>query len=147
MAIFCHNLEAPGRAIIAAMKQRGFTVIELLAAIVLLVIIGAVFWSQKTNIETAARDDKRKVAINAMYYSLEEVYYPANKFYPKNLSSATLPSVDEALFKDPSGVEINKAESDYSYEGKNCDGDKCKSYTLRARLEHEADYAKESRNN
>lgn len=129
------------------MKQRGFTVLELLAVIALLVIIGAVFWSQKTNIETAARDDKRKVAINAMYYSLEEVYYPANKSYPKTLSSSTLSSVDENLFKDPNGVSIEKSNSDYSYQGKNCNGDTCKSYTLHAHLEHEADYEKESRNN
>lgn len=129
------------------MKQRGFTVLELLAVITLLVIIGAVFWSQKTNIETASRDDKRKTAINAMYYSLEEVYYATNKSYPKTLTSSTLPSVDEKLFKDPSGVSIEKSESDYSYEGKNCNGDSCKSYALHAHLEHEADYEKESRNN
>lgn len=129
------------------MKQRGFTVIELAAVIVLLGIVGAVFWSQKTNIETAARDDKRKTAINAMYYSLEEVYYPANKFYPKTLSSSTLPSVDKKLFKDPNGVEIGNADSNYSYEGKNCINDQCKSYTLHAHLEHEADYVKQSRNN
>lgn len=129
------------------MKQRGFTVLELLAVIALLLVIGGVFWSQKTNIETAARDDKRKVAINAMYYSLEEVYYPTNKSYPKTLSSSTLPSVDKKLFKDPHGIEIGTASSDYSYEGKNCSGDSCKSYTLNAHLENEADYQKQSRNN
>ena len=129
------------------MKQRGFTVLELLAIITLLIIVGAVFWSQKTNIEAAARDDKRKVAINAMYYGLEEVYYPANKSYPKSLSSSTLPSIDKNLFKDPNGVTLGKAESDYTYEGKNCTNDVCKSYTLDAHLEHEADYMKQSRNN
>ncbi len=129
------------------MKQRGFTVLELLATITLLVIIGGVFWTQKTNIEAAARDDKRKVAINAMYYSLEEVYYPANKAYPKTLSSTTLPSVDKKLFTDPNGVETGKPDSDYTYEGKNCSADACKSYTLDAHLEHEADYVKQSRNN
>lgn len=129
------------------MKQRGFTIIELLAVIVLFAIVGAVFWSQKTNIETASRDDKRKVAINAMYYSLEEVYYPTNKAYPKTLSSSNLPSVDKNLFKDPNGTTIGKANSEYTYEGKNCTQDACKSYTLSARLEHEADYTKQSRNN
>src|SRR5690348_5708813 len=122
------------------MKQRGFTVLELLAVIALLLVIGGVFWTQKNNIETAARDDKRKVSINAMYYSLEEVYYPANKSYPKTLSSTTLPSVDKDLFKDPHGVEIGKSDSDSSYEGKSCSGDACKSYTLHAHLENEADY-------
>lgn len=128
------------------MKQRGFTVIELLSLILLLVVIGVVFWSQKTNIETAARDDKRKIAINAMHYSLEEVYYPTHKNYPKTLSAATLTSVDPALFKDPNGKMLGAPDSDYRFEGKNCDSSGCKSYTLRTKLENEADYTKNSRN-
>ncbi|MDQ5932249.1 MAG: hypothetical protein QG649_334 [Patescibacteria group bacterium] len=127
------------------MKQRGFTVIELLALIVLLIVIGAVFWTQKTALETSTRDDARKVSINALYYALEEVYYPSKNQYPKTLSASTLPSVDPALFKDPNGVEIGKADSSLSYEGKNCTGDSCKSYSLRAALENEADYIKDSR--
>ncbi len=129
------------------MKQRGFTIIELFALILLIFIIGIVFWTQKNNIETAARDDKRKTAINAMYYSLEEVYYPAEKSYPKALTESTLPSVDPSIFKDPKGVKLGQANSDYSYEGKGCTNDTCKSYTLRARLENEADFVKDSRNN
>lgn len=129
------------------MKQRGFTVIELLALIAILIIVGTVFWTQKTSLETSARDDQRKTAVNALYYSLEEVYYPANKHYPKTLSPSTLPSVDPELFKDPQGVELGKAESDFSYEGKSCDGEACKSYTLRTKLDNEADYVKDSRNN
>lgn len=128
------------------MKQRGFTVIELLALTLLLLIIGAVFWTQKNNIEVANRDDKRKISINAMYYGLEEVFYPTNKYYPKELSSSTLPSVDDALFKDPNGVVLGKSDSDFRYEGKDCDADRCGGYTLRALLENEADYVKQSRN-
>lgn len=128
------------------MKQRGFTVIELLALTFLLIVIGAVFWSQKNNIEIANRDDKRKIAINAMYYSLEEVFYPTNKYYPKTLNASTLPSVDETLFKDPNGVVLGKSDSDYRYQGTACTGEKCAGYTLRAQLENEADYIKRSRN-
>lgn len=128
------------------MNQRGFTVIELLALTVLLILVGITFWIQKSNIETAARDDKRKVSINAMYYGLEEVFYPTNKYYPKTLSATSLPSVDKDLLKDPNGVQIGKAESDYHYEGKACTEDKCKSYELRAELENEADVVKNSRN-
>ncbi len=128
------------------MNQRGFTVIELLALIAILIIVGSVFWTQKTSLETAAKDDTRKTSINAMYYSLEEVYYPANKSYPKVLSASSLPSVEPALFKDPQGVELGKAESDFRYEGKECSGDACKSYSLRTKLDNEADYVKDSRN-
>lgn len=127
------------------MRQRGFTVIELLTLITLLVIIGAVFWTQKTALETSTRDDARKVSINALYYGLEEVYYPTNGHYPKVLSPSTLPSVDPNLFNDPNGVAIGKADSDLSYEGKDCSGDDCNSYSLRAKLQNEADYVKDSR--
>jgi|SRR6478672_9258766 len=129
------------------MKQRGFTVIELLALIALLLIVGTVFWTQKSAIETSARDDKRKTAINSLYYGLEEVYYPTNKAYPKSLTPATLPSVDPSQFKDPKGNTLGEAKSEYRYEGKNCSGEKCKSYSLRTRLENEADFVKNSRNN
>ena len=129
------------------MKQRGFTVIELLALFVLLAVIGTIFWTQKSAIETSARDDERKTSINALYYALEEVYYPSNKKYPKTLTSSTLTSVDPDTFKDPDGVALGMADSDYRYEGKNCSGDFCKSYTLRTILENEADYTKDSRNN
>lgn len=128
------------------MKQRGFTVIELLVLTLLLLIVGVVFWTQKNNIEVANRDDKRKISINAMYYGLEEVFYPTNKYYPKALNPSTLPSVDDALFKDPNGVQLGKSGSDFRYEGKRCSDDRCASYTLRTVLENEADYVKQSRN-
>ncbi|HRJ06091.1 MAG TPA: type II secretion system protein [Candidatus Saccharibacteria bacterium] len=128
------------------MNQRGFTVIELLALSVILILVGVTFWIQKNNLETAARDDKRKISVNALYYGLEEVYYPTNKYYPKSLSPTTLPSVDSKLFKDPNGVQIGKSEADLRYEGKNCSGEACKSYELRAELENEADVVKTSRN-
>jgi hypothetical protein len=128
------------------MKQHGFTVIELLVLTLLLLIIGVVFWTQKNNIEVASRDDKRKISINAMYYGLEEVFYPTHKYYPKQLTPSTLPSVDDALFKDPNGVLLGKSDSDYRYEGTACTNDRCASYTLRALLENEADYVKKSRN-
>ena len=110
-----------------------------------LAIIGTVFWYQKNNIEVANRDDQRKIAINAMYYGLEEVYYKQNSSYPQKIEKNTLTSVDNALLKDPNGETIGSAASDYRYEGKNCTDAKCKSYTLRATLENEADYVKNSR--
>lgn len=128
------------------MKQRGFTVVELLSLTALLIVVGVVFWTQKTALETSSRDDTRKMSINAFYYGLEEVYYPTNKNYPKTLSASTLPSVDPELFKDPNGVDISKSDSDFSYEGKDCDGDVCNSYSIRSKLQNEADYVKNSRN-
>ncbi|MCX6728328.1 MAG: type II secretion system protein [Candidatus Saccharibacteria bacterium] len=130
------------------MKKRsgGFTVIELILIIVVLGVASIIFFVQKNNIEVIARDNAEKTAINAMYYSLEEVFYPTNKYYPQTINSDNLSSVDPALFKDPSGVKLGTAGSAYTYSPTNCSDSKCKSYTLKATLTNEADYAKNSRN-
>ncbi len=127
-------------------STRGFTVVELLIVVTVLTVGSVLFFMQKSQIETVARDEQRKTAINAMYYSLEEVYHKANKSYPRTVSTDTLPSVDPALFKDTAGVTIGDSDAEYHYDPTNCDGDVCKSYTLRAPLENEADYTKTSRN-
>jgi len=126
--------------------RRGFTIIELLFIVVLLGAASILFFVQKNNLEVAARDETRKTAINAMYYGLENVYYKANSFYPRTIDSKVLTSVDPALFKDPYGVQIGEANSNYRYEPADCNGDQCKSYTLRTTLENEADYVKTSIN-
>ena len=126
--------------------QRGFTIIELLFIIVLLGAASILFFVQKNNVEVAGRDETRKTAINAMYYGLEEVYYKAHNGYPRTIDETVLPSVDPELFKDPTGVKLGEANSEYRYEAVNCENDSCKSYTLRTVLENEADFVKESRN-
>ncbi len=126
--------------------RRGFTIIELMLIIVLLGVASALFFVQKNNLEVAFRDEQRKIAINAMYYGVEEVYYKTNGYYPRTISDTVLPSVDPNLFTDPEGVKLGESESEYRYEPTNCDGDKCKSYSLRTTLENEADYIKNSRN-
>jgi type II secretory pathway pseudopilin PulG len=128
-------------------RSHGFTIIELLFIIVLLGAASVLFFVQKNNLETAGRDETRKTAINAMYYSIEEVYFKTNGFYPRTISSVILPSVDPALFKDPGGVKIGEANSNYRYEPYNCTGDQCKNYTLRTTLENEDDYVKTNRSN
>lgn len=128
-------------------SSRGFTVVELIIVIAFLALASVIFFVQKNNIEVASRDDQRKTAINAMYYSLEEVYFKAHNAYPRTISSENLPSVDPDLFKDPNGVKIGESNSDYRYEPTNCTGDDCKGYTLRTTLENEADYIKTNRSN
>lgn len=127
-------------------RQNGFTVLELIIAMVLLVLAGTVFYIQKRDLEVAKRDSDRKTAINAIYYNLEDVYFPTNKYYPEALTTDQLKGMDPALLKDPSGIEVGAYGSNYRYEPKDCADQKCKSYTLTADLEHEADYVKESRN-
>lgn len=126
-------------------SRSGFTVIELIFVIVILGFASVFFFVQKNNFEVASRDEARKTAINAMYYSLEEVFFKANGFYPRTINEATLPSVEPSLFKDPSGVKIGEATSEYRYEPTDCIEDTCRSYTLRTVLENEADFIKENR--
>ena len=128
-------------------SSRGFTIIELLVVIVFIAVASVVFFVQKNHVEVAARDEARKTAINAMYYSLEVVYFAENAGYPRTINAETLPSVDPALFTDPNGVKIGESASNYRYEGLNCNGDSCQSYKLRTILENEDDYVKKSRDN
>lgn len=130
------------------MKRRGFTVIELLVVIVILVVGGWLFFSEKARVDAVARDDTRKVAINAMYYNLEEVYYPKNGYYPSSIDSKTLRAMDPGLFTDPFGTSINDTGADYRYDPTGCTTDgHCTGYTLRAIMEREADFTKTNRNN
>lgn len=127
-------------------RQNGFTVIEIIVVIAFLAFAGMVFFWQKNDLRVAERDNQRKAAINAMYYSLEEVYYPANKAYPRTISADNLKSVDPELFKDPNNIAIGEQASNYRYEANGCEGEVCESYILRADLENEADFIKNSRN-
>jgi len=126
-------------------SSKGFTVVELLFIVLILIAASVIFFIQRNNVEVAARDAQRKTAVNAMYYSLEEVYYGKNKFYPVSIDSKLLSSVDPELFTDPSGNTFGSSTSQYHYEGTNCTNNQCKSYSLRADLENEDDYIKTSR--
>jgi type II secretory pathway pseudopilin PulG len=127
-------------------SQRGFTVLELIIVIVFLLLAGTVFYVQKRDLEVQSRDSQRKTSINAIYYNLEDVFYATNRAYPEHLTADLLKGLDPAVLKDPEGAAIGEQNSDYSYEPKDCTNGRCKSYTLRANLENEADFVKSSRN-
>jgi type II secretory pathway pseudopilin PulG len=127
-------------------NQKGFTVLELIIAVVFLAVIGTIFLIQDRNLQISQRDSQRKMAINAIYYNLEDVYYTAHSAYPQAITSDALPGVDPTILKDPDGVMIGAQNSNYTYTPKNCTNGACKSYVLRSTLEQEADYVKNSRN-
>lgn len=127
-------------------SSNGFTVIELVFIVLLLGAASVLFFMQKNNIEVISQDNTKKTAINAMYYGLEEVFYPANKYYPQSISSDNLKSVDPTLFTDPNGIKIGTAGSAYTYSPTNCMENKCKSYTLKSTLANEADFIKTNKN-
>lgn len=125
-------------------RAAGFTLIELVFIIVVLALLGIVLVNgQKSN--GGGQDSARKVAINAMYYNLEEVYYKQHGYYPVEISSGSLPAMDPSLFTDPDGHQFGTPLSEYRYEPAACIDEKCQSYVLRADLKLEADYVKKSR--
>ena len=127
-------------------SSRGFTVVEVLVIVTVLVFASILFFVQKNNLEVATRDGQRKTAINAMYYGLEEVYFKQNNHYPRTINETVLPSVEPALFTDTNGVKLGESTSEYRYEATNCIDDTCLAYSLRTTLENEADYIKTQRN-
>ena len=128
-------------------RSNGFTVIEILFVAVLIGAASILFFIQKQSLEVNARDDTRKIAINSMYYGLEEAFYPLNQYYPQTINSDNLKSVDPTLFADPNGITIGTEGSEYTYSPINCADNKCEGYTLTTSLEREADFTKMSRNN
>jgi len=128
-------------------STHGFTVIEIIFVAIVIGLSSVIFFIQKHNLEMVVSDNSSKTAINSMFYALEEVFYPTNKYYPQTITTDILKSVDPALFTDPNGVKINTAGSTYSYKPTNCTDNKCKNYTLEATLNNEDNYTKTSRNN
>lgn len=128
------------------MKRNGFTVVELLVVIAVLGVGCWLFFSEKMKLDAVQRDNQRKVAINAMYYSLEEYYYAKFGYYPQTIDSKTLRTVDPELFTDPTGIKFGKSGADYSYNSTGCSTDgKCTGYTLLSTMEREGDYRKQNR--
>ena len=97
-------------------RSYGFTVIELVLVVVLLLGAAGLLTWQRNNLAEGYRDEQRKTAINAMYYGLEESFYKEKGYYPLTIADNTLATVDNALLKDPDGVMINTAGSSYRYQ-------------------------------
>ena len=127
-------------------KAKGFTLIELMIVGAFAALLVIIFFLQKSNVEAMDRDDARKTAINAMYYALEEYYYPKYGYYPDTISEENLPVIDPELFTDPFGTNLGIEGSNYTYEVANCNSkNECQEYTLRAQLEKEDTYIKKGK--
>lgn len=128
-------------------SHKGFTVIEIIIVVAVLALASVIFFTQKSNVAASARDDARKTAINSMYHTLESVYYPEHKSYPRVITKETLPTIDPEVLKDSDGSLIGEGESQYRYEPTGCsDDDTCTGYALRAILEKEDDFVKKNKN-
>ena len=126
--------------------KNGFTILEIVIVGVFATLLLILFFVQKGNIDAMERDEDRKIAINAMYYALEEGYYKEHGYYPETISEENIKIIDPALWTDPFGINLGNPNSSYSYEPSDCNGCKCKEYILKAKLEKEDTYVKYNRN-
>ena len=125
--------------------KSGFTIIELVVVIAFVAFATALFFIQIVNVDARNRVKSRKVAINAMYYALEEGFFEQNGYYPETISEKNLKVIDPQLFTDPSGIVLGDPGCSYIYEAANCTDGECREYTLRATLEKEEDFIKKNR--
>lgn len=126
--------------------KKGFTIIEVTIVGAFAALLVIIFFLQKSNVDAMNRDDDRKTAINAMYYALEEYYYPKYGYYPSKIDEEILPVIDPQLFTDPFGSNIGTETSTYSYEPGDCNtNNECQDFILRANLEKEDVYIKRGR--
>ena len=126
--------------------KKGFTIIEVTIVGAFAALLVIIFFLQKANVDAMNRDDDRKTAINAIYYALEEYYYPKYGYYPSEINEDVLPVIDPQLFTDPFGANVGTETSTYSYEPANCNtANECQDFILRANLEKEDTYIKRGR--
>ncbi|MBR2543050.1 hypothetical protein IKF03_00380 [Candidatus Saccharibacteria bacterium] len=126
--------------------KKGFTILEVVIVGVFTGLLLLFFFIQKSNLDAFDRDEKRKIAINAMYYALEESFYPINGYYPESISEENIKVIDPSLWTDPLGFNLGDPSGSYFYEPANCKDGKCKEYALKANLEKEDTYTKYNRN-
>ena len=127
-------------------KKKGFTIIEIIIVAIFASLLLILFFIQKSNLDAMERDEDRKIAINAMYYALEESFYKERHYYPETISEENIKVIDPALWTDPTGLNLGDPASSYSYTPANCENGHCKEYILKADLEKEDDYIKSNRN-
>lgn len=134
--------------------EKGFTIIELLIVIAIIIILAALVLNNFQGAQAKARDTQRVTDINNIHSKLEE-YYNENNYYPDTFTASTFPGIDAESLKDPKGVSvtINAAVADataanavntqsstanYLYIPYNCTGTpatQCSGYVLKTWIE------------
>ncbi len=127
------------------LNSNGFTVIELLVFIIVIVAISLVAVSNIRDLRASNRDQTSKVNINAIFYQLE-LFHEKNGFYPESIDATSLKGIAKESLNDRNGIAINKPGSVFSYKPRDCSESKCKSFELKTKLEKEAPFIKQSLN-
>lgn len=148
---------------ISSIKQKGFTIVELLIVIVVIGILATLVIVTFSGIQQKGRDSQRRTDINAVA-SHVSAYYADKGYYPTraDLNTASwratnAKGLDPEALKDPkaTSADIQAATSATAYSyvaaGTSCDNaqpssetNACDSYTLTATLEGGGTYVKQS---
>lgn len=141
-------------------KDRGFTIVELLIVIVVIGILATLVITTYNGIQQKARDTKRKTDVNALQGHVESYFTESGK-YPtlanindSTFRSANMKGLDPAALQDPKGSAQTLVGSPqanaYSYQASpsGCDNSTtdCTGYTLTATLEAGGTYVKQNLN-
>ena len=143
-------------------KQQGFTIVELLIVIVLIIIFGALIVNTFNGIKQAERNTERRRDIDEIHRHLEG-YNAQNDRYPTlanindaDFRAANMMALNPNALKDPNGdaqtLEVSSDADDYGYDAipADCDntaaGGDCTGYTLTATLEGGGTYPKSNLN-
>lgn len=128
-------------------KQKGFTIVELLIVIVIIGILGLLVLNTVTGAQKRARDADRQSDVNALATQLE-VYYNDKGGYPQYSqidtaaeATAAFPGLDENALKAPQGTDFDLKGAasanpkEYGYVALNgaaacATDDACTSFTL-----------------
>ena len=117
--------------------KKGFTIIEIIILLVFAGLVSALVFVQKYDLEAFASDDQQKSTLNAMYYALENVFYPAHGYYPETINENNLPTVLPELWDSASSIHYSPTSCDFQGH--------CAGYTLTVRLQKEMEYIKKNK--
>ena len=144
-------------------NNRGVTVIELLALVVIICILSGLIISTHAGIAAKERNDQRQQSISELRDELEAYYAQYNKYptlYELNnpaFRAKYMKGLDSSDQQDPSShsntIVATPTKDAYAYtvtsaSGKACDNVKiiCTQYTLTATLEGGGTYVKDNLN-
>ncbi len=144
-------------------SQNGFTIIELIAVIVIIGILLVLIIVTHSGVQRSERDTERQRDIKALQLELT-AYYAQNNRYPtisdfndSNWRSANMKGLDADVLQDPNSINATLADKPakdvYAYvatsaKGTKCDDQKtlCTQYTLTASLEAGGTFVKNNLN-
>lgn len=123
----------------------GFTIIELLVFVVVITAITLVAVSNIRDLRATNRDQASKMDMNAVAYKLE-VFFEKNGYYPETVDTKNLQGLEEDNLKDRNGIAVNQTGSAYTFKPAGCSEARCRSFELKAVLEKEVPFIKQSLN-